>query len=106
MPLRRRTSRRASSGSARPWASWSERRSALAALATLPLLACAGPTLSSVGAAAPSPAALPCAEVGPGADPEALGFALAWLDPAVPRDLDALAAWVEQTGPLSAVAVE
>ncbi len=42
-----------------------------------------------------------------GAEPEALGFALAWLDPAVPRDLDALDAWVAQKGaPTAAVRVD
>jgi tetratricopeptide (TPR) repeat protein len=64
---------------------------------------CAGPTLSAVGA--PAAGGRPCAVAASGAGPEAFGFALAWLDPAVPRELEALAAWVEKTAAQTALTV-
>jgi tetratricopeptide (TPR) repeat protein len=61
--------------------------------------------VTAVGAAGPALAGPGCAELGSGAPPESLGFALAGLDPAVPRDLEALVAWIVKAAPLPTVSV-
>jgi tetratricopeptide (TPR) repeat protein len=100
MRPRRPTSKRASLGWQKPSASWSER---------LPLaigllgLACAA---RAPAATVPADGA-GCAELyQAGLTAEGLGFSLAWLADDVPRDLDALAAWVGRHATLPPIQLE